>query len=252
MSDYVKATNFAIKDGLPTGDPNKKVKGTEINDEFVAIQTAIATKANLSSPALIGSPTAPTPSISDNSSIIVTSAWVRALINTIEPIGTIKAWAGTVGSIPAGWAVCNGTNGTLNLTDKFIVGFGAGNFPQNTAGGHTAGAASVPVTGSTFSNGSHAHTTATAGVALTVDQIPAHAHTVSYYANNSSVGTNPGTTGSPTAAAFVDTSSVGGSQAHAHGISADGAHVHTIDGTSASAALPGYFCLAFIQKISNI
>jgi hypothetical protein len=250
MTDYVKATNFAAKDALPSGDANKKVRGTEINDELTAIQTAIATKLDRASPSMTGTPLAPSPSLAADNTQIVTTEWVRDLINAYEPLGTIKAWAGTIGSIPAGWSVCNGTNGTLNLTDKFIVGFGAGYFPQNTAGGHTAGAASVPVSGSTFSNGSHAHTTSTAGVALTVDQIPAHAHTVSYYDNNSSVGTNPGTTGSPTAAAFVNTSSVGGSQAHAHGISADGAHVHMIDGTSASAALPGYFCLAFIQKIA--
>ena len=44
MSDYIKLTDFSTKDALPSGDPSKVVKGTEIDDEFDAIQTAILTK----------------------------------------------------------------------------------------------------------------------------------------------------------------------------------------------------------------
>lgn len=46
MSDYTKATNFATKDSLTTGDPAKIVKGTEIDAEFNAIASAIASKAD--------------------------------------------------------------------------------------------------------------------------------------------------------------------------------------------------------------
>ena len=49
MSNYTKATDFAAKDSLPSGNAAKVVKGTEIDDEFAAIQTAIATKADTSS-----------------------------------------------------------------------------------------------------------------------------------------------------------------------------------------------------------
>ena len=44
MSNYVKSTNFATKDALPSGSALKVIKGTEIDDEFEAIETAIATK----------------------------------------------------------------------------------------------------------------------------------------------------------------------------------------------------------------
>lgn len=47
MSDYIKLTDFSTKDALPSGDPSKVVKGSEIDDEFDAIQTAIATKADV-------------------------------------------------------------------------------------------------------------------------------------------------------------------------------------------------------------
>ena len=46
MSNYTKLTSFDVKDALPSGDVGKRIKGTEIDDEFNAISTAIATKLN--------------------------------------------------------------------------------------------------------------------------------------------------------------------------------------------------------------
>jgi hypothetical protein len=40
------------------------------------------------------------------------------------PSGVIVLWSGSTGSIPSGWALCNGQNGTPNLTDRFVVGAG--------------------------------------------------------------------------------------------------------------------------------
>lgn len=60
MSNYTKATNFASKDSLLTGNPLKIVKGTEIDNEFNAISTAISTKfdtASLAAPGPIGATT---------------------------------------------------------------------------------------------------------------------------------------------------------------------------------------------------
>ena len=54
MANYLKATDFAAKDALLSGDPNKIVKGTEINDEFDSIQTAVNSKANISAPTFTG------------------------------------------------------------------------------------------------------------------------------------------------------------------------------------------------------
>lgn len=44
MSNYTKTTDFAAKDTLPSGNAGKIVKGTEIDNEFEAIETAVATK----------------------------------------------------------------------------------------------------------------------------------------------------------------------------------------------------------------
>ena len=46
MANYSKTTNFAAKDSLASGNASKVVKGSEIDAEFTAIQTAIATKAD--------------------------------------------------------------------------------------------------------------------------------------------------------------------------------------------------------------
>jgi len=41
------------------------------------------------------------------------------------PTGIITLWYGSIVSIPAGWVICDGNNGTPNLRDKFIVGAGS-------------------------------------------------------------------------------------------------------------------------------
>ncbi len=58
MSSYTKSTDFAVKDSLSTGNPSKLVKGTEINTEFDAIQSAVNSKADKASPAFTGTVTA--------------------------------------------------------------------------------------------------------------------------------------------------------------------------------------------------
>jgi hypothetical protein len=84
MSNYSKTTDFASKDALATGNANKIVKGTEIDDEFNAIQTAIATKANTLSPTLTGTPLSPTAASGTNTTQIATTAFVTAADNTLE------------------------------------------------------------------------------------------------------------------------------------------------------------------------
>jgi hypothetical protein len=59
MSNYTKVTDFASKDTLSPGDPNKVIKGTEFETEFDNIATAIATKANTAGPTFTGTVTIP-------------------------------------------------------------------------------------------------------------------------------------------------------------------------------------------------
>jgi len=63
VSNYTKATNFATKDALSSGNPLKIVKGTEIDTEFNNIATAIATKSDSASPTFTGTVVIPTATI---------------------------------------------------------------------------------------------------------------------------------------------------------------------------------------------
>lgn len=42
----------------------------------------------------------------------------------LSPAGIIVMWSGAVGAVPAGWALCDGSNGTPDLRGRFIVGAG--------------------------------------------------------------------------------------------------------------------------------
>jgi hypothetical protein len=89
MANYTKATNFATKDTLPTGDSGKIVKGTEIDSEFNAIASAISSKADTASPTFTGTPAAPTATSGSSTTQIATTAFVTAALGAIYPVGSI-------------------------------------------------------------------------------------------------------------------------------------------------------------------
>jgi hypothetical protein len=67
-------------------------------------------------------------------------------ISDLLPAGIIMLWSGSVGSIPSGWALCNGGYGTPNLTDRFILGAG-GSYGVGAVGGALTHAHPVPYSG---------------------------------------------------------------------------------------------------------
>jgi microcystin-dependent protein len=71
------------------------------------------------------------------------------------PVGGIIMWSGSIVSIPTGWALCNGSNGTPNLVDRFIVGAGSGYGVAATGG--SANATLVAHT-HTITDPGHSHT----------------------------------------------------------------------------------------------
>jgi len=123
MSNYVQSTNFATKDALPSGDPLKIVKGTEINTEFVNIAIAVATKADLASPTFTGSPVLPTgttgvtQSFGNSTPALATTAFVQAALAALHPVGSIYINA------------TNSTNPGTLLGFGTWVAFGAGRVP---------------------------------------------------------------------------------------------------------------------------
>jgi hypothetical protein len=89
MADYNKATNFTAKDSLPTGNAGKIVKGTEIDTEFTAISSAIASKADINSPSFTGTPAVPTASAGTATTQVASTAFVTAALQAVYPVGSI-------------------------------------------------------------------------------------------------------------------------------------------------------------------
>ena len=139
------------------------------------------------------------------------------------PAGLIAMWSGSTGSIPSGWLLCDGTNGTPNLRNSFIIGAG-----DTYAVNATGGSADAIVV-------SHTHT------ASVTD--PGHTHTYSgsvdpaqafmYAGGGGSAGIN-----TPLAASGTTVSNT-------TGISVTNASTGT-SGTNAN--LPPYYALAYIMK----
>lgn len=158
MANYTKATNFASKDSLLTGNPSKLIRGSEIDAEFNAIAVAVATKADTNSPTFTGTPLAPTASTGTNTQQLATTAFVNTAISTTLPAGVIVIWSGSSSAIPAGWYLCNGSNGTPDLRDRFVVGVGSTYSVGNTGGSKDAIVVSHTHTAtSTVSDPGHSH-----------------------------------------------------------------------------------------------
>lgn len=54
VSNYTKLTSFTSKDSLTSGSPSKLIRGSEIDAEYDAIETAVNSKANASAPTFTG------------------------------------------------------------------------------------------------------------------------------------------------------------------------------------------------------
>jgi len=117
MAQYVKATNFASKDALLTGDPNKIVKGAEIDDEFNNIQTGINSKADTLSPTLTGTPLAPTAPAGTNTTQIATTSFVGTAVTNGVANGKVSpVFTGT----PTAPTAAVGNNTTQLATTAFV------------------------------------------------------------------------------------------------------------------------------------
>lgn len=225
MSNYTKATNFAAKDSLPSGNSGKIIKGTEIDTEYNAIASAISSKADTDSPTFTGTPLAPTQATATTSNTqIATTAFVQAAIAAanIVPSGTIVLWSGSVASIPTGWVLCNGSNSTPDLRNRFVVGAGS-TYAVNATGG-TADAIVVAHT--------HTGTTVSSGD---------HNHTITLQNQNNQNGTVTGGGTVPQTSTTTGTTNNAGTHTHTFTTDSTGS-----SGTNAN--LPPYYALCYIMK----
>jgi hypothetical protein len=180
--------------------------------------TGTGSMALSASPTFTGTPIAPTASITTDNTQIATTAFVRDII----PTGIISMWSGSIASIPTGWLICDGTNGTPDLRDRFVVG--AGSTYAVAATGGSANATLV----------SHTHT------ASVTDPGHTHATTPTTPLVGTVAGSHPGG-----AAANPGTPSNLSINNAFTGISV----TNSTEGSSATNAnLPPYYALAYIMK----
>jgi hypothetical protein len=153
MSNYTKLTSYDTKDALSTGDPLKRVKGTELDDEFDAISTAIATKADSASPSFSGTPTAPTASYGTNTTQLATTAFVKAALAAMYPVGSVY----TNISDSTNPATLLGFGTWVAITGRVVVGLDSGDAAFDTAG-ETGGSKDAIVVSHTHSVTDPGHT----------------------------------------------------------------------------------------------
>lgn len=239
MSNYVKATNFTAKDSLPSGNSGKIIKGTEIDVEFTAIASAISSKADSNSPTLTGTPLAPTASSGTNNTQIATTAFVTAAVTASFPSGGIILWSGSVAAIPSGWYLCNGSNSTPDLRDKFIVGAGSTYAVGATGGSANAVVVAHTHTGTTGSAGAHSHSVvADVGLAGGTTPWAGGTYLRQYGSSGDSAYRLQGTDSASPTVGQTSTES-----AHTHTFTTDSSGV---SGTNAN--LPPYYALCYIMK----
>jgi hypothetical protein len=227
MADYNKSTNFTAKDTLPTGNAGKIVKGTEIDTELTAISNAIASKADINSASLTGTPTAPTASSGTNTTQLATTAFVTAALGAIYPVGSIYINA-TSASNPS--TLLGFGTWTAFGAGRVLVGLDASDALFDTAE-ETGGSKDAIVV-------SHTHT-----LTGTTDSEAAHQH---FIARNVEAGNE----GSLSASNYMAKRGSFGSdynydpasstsEANVGLTSNAGAHEHTVSGTTASAGSSG-------------
>ena len=171
-------------------------------------------------------------------------------VHKVLPYGTILMWSGTVANIPTGWQLCDGSNSTPDLRDKFIIGVSA----------DTGSTATTNITGSpTFQGGTkdaivvdHSHTSTATNpgnfITGSVDSLT-QGGGGSVFNNATGVFSLSGST--PTAALSYNP---GGLQPTLNISAGDHTHSITVNSTGTTGTnqnLPPYYALAYIMKMTD-
>ena len=140
---------------------------------------------------------------------------------TTIPLGVISLWYGSIGSVPTGWYLCDGANGTPDLRDRFVIGAGS-TYAVAATGGVTT------VTLSTSNMPAHTHTVTD----------PTHFHAQGGTALNIASG-NYVAVGSASGVPYAGTNTAAAST---------GISINTAGSGTSFNILNPYYALAYIMK----
>lgn len=278
----LQATNFSsgnsqITGGSVTGLASLSASSASI-DSLTVTTSAVVLGGNIvNTPfyngsifnAALNNVTATTQATNDRTTKIATTAFVHNVI----PTGAIIMWGGLVAAIPAGWQLCDGSNGTPDLRDRFVVGAGSSYAVGATGGNNSVTLTttqmpthshSVNITGTTNAAGAHTHT------ASSVVADPSHRHIMPGDDQLSFASGVAGWTAQSAGTFAYDATSQGGgggrlwyttssttgvtvsttldsANSHTHSVSASGTS-GSAGGATAVDIRPNYYALCYIQK----
>jgi microcystin-dependent protein len=160
--------------------------------------------------------------------------------NGITPIGGIIIWSGATNAVPGGWSLCDGSNGTPDLRERFVVGAGGDN---STVAGSTGYAVNATGGSNDAVLVSHDHTATSTSTSTVTD--PGHAHTFDSHNDDN----NDGNT-------LNDRSNNPNQQTMTSSSETTGITVATVTTTTISTEgesgdnknLPPYYALAYIMR----
>jgi len=239
--DSLVTTNPASTDGLAQADDHLRLIKSTLKSTFPSITGAVSTtQAELN---VLDGITSSTSELNVLDGITATTAelnftdgvtsniqtQLNAVTTTaaaaIVPSGIISLWSGASNAIPTGYALCDGTNNTPDLRNRFVIGAGS-----TYAVGATGGSADATVVAHT-----HTGTTNTTG---------AHTHLIPHNYDSATAGNYISGNDGPNNISGANNESP---------MSSAGDHSHTLttDSTGSSgtnANLPPYYALCYIMK----
>ena len=234
----LNASNPASTDGLAQADDHIRLLKSTIKATLPNVTGAI-TSTHTELNALTGVTASPT-EINKLDGLTATTAQLNTLAaGGAIPSGGIIMWSGAVAAIPTGWVLCNGSNSTPDLRNRFVVGAGS-TYAVNATGG-------------------------TDSVSLSTANLPAHNHSFSGTGTTNTEGnhTHPnvakphpsdggrdGDSGSNSVGLLEGQTlgnSTGAAGSHNHTVSISGTTGNTGSGSSHENR-PPYYALAYIMK----
>lgn len=157
------------------------------------------------------------------------------------PTGGIILWSGSVANIPTGWALCDGTNSTPDLRNRFVVGAGDTYSVDGTGGNNstTLTTANLPAHTHSFS-GNTSNKSLTGSASKIAETFGAFGTTSGIFSkgNSSAAGTPQNTDTSTTGVLNIDAS-------HSHSFSGN---TGSVGSGSSFDNRPAYYALAYIMK----
>lgn len=234
----LNASNPASTDGLAQADDHIRLLKSTIKATLPNVTGAI-TASHTELNALDGV-TASATEINKLDGLTATTAQLNSLASggTI-PTGGIIMWSGAVSAIPTGWVLCDGSNSTPDLRNRFVVGAGS-TYAVNATGGADS------VTLSTANMPAHSHSFSASGTTNTEGD-HTHGNVANPLMNDNGRDGDAGSnsTGLNEADRLGGTTGAAGS--HNHTFSVSGTTGNTGSGTSHENR-PPYYALAYIMK----